>query len=73
AMVKIFREFNKNNLNSKLIIQIHDELVFDVLDKELDKVISIVKECMEGGLELVVPVLVNIKIGKNWLELQPIV
>jgi len=70
AMIKIFDEFNKNNLKSKLIMQIHDELVFDVCPDELNKLKEIVKRNMENSIKLSVPVEVKIKFGKNWGEVQ---
>ena len=72
AMVNIFREFGKAGLLSKLILQVHDELVFDVDKKELKKVVDIVKDNMENSINLVVPLVANLKIGKNWLELSPL-
>jgi len=66
AMVKIYFEFKKHNLKSKMVIQIHDELVFDVVPDEADKVISIVREKMQNALKLSVPVKVNIEKGANW-------
>jgi len=72
AMVNIFREFEKENVLSKLILQVHDELVFDVNKKELKKVVDIVKNNMENSINLVVPLVANLKIGKNWLELSPL-
>jgi DNA polymerase-1 len=70
AMVRIYEEFRKNNLKSKLIMQIHDELVFDVVPFELDKLQEIVKRNMEQSIKLDVPVEVKIKVGKNWGEVQ---
>jgi len=67
-MVNIYEEFRKNNLKSKLIMQIHDELVFDVNPDELDKVKEIVKRNMEQSIKLSVPIEVKIKVGKNWGE-----
>jgi len=70
AMVNIYEEFRKNNLKSKLIMQIHDELVFDVFPDELDKVKEIVKRNMEQSVKLNVPIEVKIKTGKNWGQVQ---
>jgi DNA polymerase-1 len=70
AMIKIFDEFNKNKLKSKLIMQIHDELVFDVYPDELNELKEIVKRNMENSIKLSVPVEVKIKFGKNWGEVQ---
>ncbi|UCG35685.1 MAG: DNA polymerase I [Candidatus Omnitrophota bacterium] len=70
AMVNIHRELKKRELKAKMIIQIHDELVFDVPKEELKEVKDIVKLCMEQSLELTVPIKVNIKYGKNWADMQ---
>lgn len=68
AMISIFDEFNQNNLKSKMLLQVHDELVFDVLIEEVEIVKSIVKRCMQNAIELKVPIEVEINTGKNWLE-----
>ncbi len=68
AMVEIFEEFKKRNLKSKMLIQVHDELVFNVLKDELDIVKSIVKEIMENTFKLNVPLKVDIEVGSNWYE-----
>ncbi|MDD5069229.1 MAG: DNA polymerase I [Candidatus Omnitrophica bacterium] len=70
AMVKIFREFAKENLQSKLIIQIHDELIFDVPQNELEQVIEIVQRNMEHSFKLKVPLKVNVKYAKNWGDIK---
>jgi len=68
AMVRIYEEFLKKNLSSKMILQIHDELLFDVKKEELEVVKEIVKKEMENTFKLKVPLKVNLKIGRNWLE-----
>ena len=68
AMVEIYREFNKRNLKSKMLIQVHDELVFNVLDTELDEVSEIVRDIMENTFKIDVPLKVDIEIGNNWYE-----
>lgn len=68
AMNKIFEKFNQNKLKSAMIIQVHDELVFEVHKDELEEVKSIVKNEMENAITLSVPVKVDIGIGKNWLD-----
>ncbi|MCK4912890.1 MAG: hypothetical protein KAS05_04110, partial [Candidatus Omnitrophica bacterium] len=50
--------------------QIHDELVFDVPGNELDKVKIIVKKYMEGAMRLVVPIKINLKVGRNWGQMK---
>ncbi len=68
AMVEIYDEFNKRGLKSKMLIQVHDELVFNVLDDELEEVSSIVRDIMEHTIELSVPLKVDIEYGDNWYE-----
>lgn len=68
AMIEIYNEFKKNNLKSKMILQVHDELVFEVDKNEKDDVIKIVKNKMENAIKLKVPLVVEINSGKNWAE-----
>jgi DNA polymerase-1 len=68
AMIDIHRAIKKANLKSKMILQVHDELVFEVPKEEADQMNKLVKEWMEKALELHVPVKVEIGTGKNWLE-----
>ena len=68
AMVEIYDEFNKRGLKSKMLIQVHDELVFNVLDDELEEVSSIVRDIMEHTIELSVPLKVDIEYGNNLYE-----
>ncbi|MCI8460909.1 MAG: DNA polymerase I, partial [Bacilli bacterium] len=68
AMVEIYAEFNKRNLKSKMLIQVHDELVFNVVNDELEEVKSIVKDIMENTFKLNVPLKVDIEVGNNWYE-----
>ena len=68
AMINIHREFTKRDLLSKMILQVHDELVFDIHKSELDIVKPIIEECMKTALPLKVPVEIEMEIGDNWLE-----
>ena len=68
AMVEIYDEFRKRNLKSKMLIQVHDELVFNVLKDELDEVKAIVQDIMENTFKLDVPLKVDIEVGENWYE-----
>lgn len=68
AMNRIFLEMKKEQLVSKMILQVHDELVFDVCNKEIDRVTALVKKHMTEALPLKIPVVVDIKVGQNWLE-----
>jgi DNA polymerase-1 len=68
AMVLIYDTFRKNGLKSQMVIQVHDELNFNVPIKELEQVKTIVKSSMENVVELSVPLLIEMKDGNNWLE-----
>lgn len=71
AMVSMYNVLKKENLKSKMILQIHDELVFDVPKEELDAMRSLVKITMENALPLPnVPILTEIGWGNNWLEIH---
>lgn len=72
AMIKIYQEFTQKNYLSKMILQVHDELVFNVPENELDKVKENVKFNMENILKLCVPLRVSMKFGKNWLDMEEI-
>lgn len=66
AMIEIYDEFNKKKLNSKMILQIHDELIFNVLNSEKEEVEKIVKDKMENVYKLSVPLVVDMEEGTNW-------
>ncbi len=68
AMVEVAKQIKENNLKSKLILQVHDELIFDALESELDILYKIIKESMENIVKFTVPLKVDIESGKNWLE-----
>jgi len=68
AMIDIYREFEKLGLKSKMIMQVHDELIFDVANDEKEKVLKIVTELMENCYELDVPLKVETNFGKNWYQ-----
>ena len=68
AMVSVAREFARRGLKSKMILQVHDEIVVDTLLSERDEVESIVRSCMESAAQLSVPLTVDCGTGRNWLE-----
>lgn len=68
AMVRIHAWLRENRMQSKLLLQVHDELVFDCLLEEAAVLQAKVKELMEGALHLAVPLVVDMRVGKNWLE-----
>ncbi|MCZ2100696.1 MAG: DNA polymerase I [Chitinophagales bacterium] len=69
AMINIFNAFEARQLKSKMILQVHDELVFDVYKPELEEVKTIIRDKMENAIPgLTVPILVEMNTGENWLE-----
>jgi DNA polymerase-1 len=68
AMIDIFTEMQNKKLKSKMILQVHDELVFDMYKPEKEELMQIVKQKMEGAYNLEVPLITEINIGENWLE-----
>ena len=68
AMVNVYKKLNESKLKSKIILQVHDELILNVYNDELLKVKEIVKREMEKVMELKVPLEVDINIGKTWYE-----
>ncbi len=68
AMINIYEKFKNENLKSKMILQVHDELNFDVFIPELERVKEIVKKEMEHAVELDVPLTVEMNDAKNWLD-----
>ncbi len=68
AMVNIQRELKQRRLKSKLLLQVHDELVFDAHTSEADELKALVRDRMEGAFPLAVPLVVDMGMGKNWLE-----
>jgi DNA polymerase-1 len=67
-MIKIHGDLKTKNLQSKMLLQVHDELVFEVVKKEETAVKELVEDNMKNALKLNVPIEVEIGIGKNWLE-----
>ncbi len=68
AMVKIDQELTKQNFKSKMILQVHDELIFDVVNNEKAQIELLVKDIMENIVQLKVPIKVEIDYGLNWYE-----
>jgi DNA polymerase-1 len=69
AMINLHREMEKRNLKSRMLLQIHDELLFEVPEAEVAEMKSLVSELMPRAVELRVPVKIDIKLGKNWAEM----
>ncbi len=68
AMIRVFERLRRFGSSAKMIIQVHDELVFEVEEDILDEVKRVVKDEMEGAMELKVPIVVDLGVGRNWLE-----
>ncbi|MDD4504278.1 MAG: DNA polymerase I [Clostridiaceae bacterium] len=68
AMVKVYEELKKRNLKSRLILQVHDELIVETYRSELTEVKQLVEECMEKAIKLSVPVIAEISSGDNWYK-----
>ena len=67
-MINVQKAIESKGLKSKMILQVHDELVFDVLKEEQVELESLVKENMESALDLSVPLDIEYKVADNWLE-----
>ncbi|MDO7712153.1 MAG: DNA polymerase, partial [Schleiferiaceae bacterium] len=68
AMLKVAKALDEGKFEAKLILQVHDELVFDAPRQELEKLQSMVKTSMESAYQLKVPLIVDVGLGDNWLE-----
>lgn len=68
AMIKVYNELKNRNLKSKLILQVHDELIIDTAHDEIELVQDILKNCMENVADLRVPLIVNVASGHSWKE-----
>ena len=68
AMIKIDEQLTEQNLKTKMLLQVHDELVFEAPEEELETVTALIKKEMETAYETTVPLLVEVGVGDNWLE-----
>ena len=66
AMIEVYKSLQENKLKSKMILQVHDELIFDVIEEEKEKLEEIVKNTMENVIKLDVPIKVSADFGDNW-------
>ncbi len=69
-MINLYREMNRRRLKSKMLLQVHDELIFEVPEEEGEEMLKLVPEIMSTALELSVPLKVDIKTGNNWGEME---
>ncbi len=68
AMIRVYELLKKENMKSKMILQVHDELLIETVPEEKDRVYQILKDCMENVIHLEVPLKIEISEGKNWCE-----
>ncbi len=71
AMLRVADELRREKLKARMILQVHDELVFEVPKKELKKTSEVVKKAMESAVELDVPLVVEVGVGENWMDAKP--
>jgi DNA polymerase-1 len=70
AMIRLYDELCKRGLKSKMILQVHDELVLEVPEDELNEVCPLVESVMEGAYPLDAPLRVDLKTGRHWGEME---
>ncbi len=68
AMIRVHKAMNATEMKSKMLLQVHDELVFDVHESEIEIMKELVKREMESAVDLIVPLDVEIEVGENWLD-----
>jgi len=68
AMIRVFHRLRREGLQTRMLLQVHDELVFEVPSDELETVKTLVREEMEGVLPLEVPLKIDMQAGANWSE-----
>jgi DNA polymerase-1 len=69
-MIRLWRELQARSLQSRMLLQVHDELVLEVPEDEMDRVVRLVIDTMEGAFDLDAPLKVDAKVGQNWLEMD---
>jgi len=72
AMINIQKEIKTHKLKAKMISTVHDELVFEAPPIEKSEVIDLVRDKMANAVKLAVPIVVSVKVGKNWLDMEEV-
>jgi DNA polymerase-1 len=72
AMIRAADRVSAEGLKARLLLTVHDELLFEVPRDEVDKLAAVVRETMEGALALSVPLVVDVKVGDNWESMTPL-
>ncbi len=70
AMITLHTELNSRNLKTRMLLQVHDELVLEAPETEVQEAVSLTREVMSGAYQLKVPLKVDVEIGQNWLEME---
>ena len=70
AMINLYKELNNRNLKSKILLQIHDELLLEVEEEEKEQVKKLLKSSMESAMELKVPLKVELSEANNWYDVK---
>ncbi|MCR9204499.1 MAG: DNA polymerase, partial [Halobacteriovoraceae bacterium] len=70
AMIEIDKRLSEQKLETKMLLQVHDELIFEVPENEVDTISKLVIECMENVVSLKVPLVVDMGTGKDWFSLK---
>ena len=68
AMINVYKELKKRNLKSKIVLQVHDEMMIEVPEKEIEEVKNILQECMQNAIKLKVPLIAEVSIANNWYD-----
>ena len=71
-MIRLPDALRKANLKTRMLLQVHDELIFEVPVEELDKATKVVKDIMENAYTLLVPLATEVRVGDNWGELEKV-
>jgi DNA polymerase-1 len=71
AMIRLDRRLKESGLDARMVLQVHDELVLEVPKTEVDLAVAMTREVMENAYHLCVPLKVDIEVGENWLDMEP--
>lgn len=72
AMVHVDRKLKEKGLKTRMLLQVHDELIFEVPEAELEEAVCLIRDCMENAIKLEVPLTVDMKQGPNWYDMEKI-
>jgi len=72
AMVRVAECLEREGLKTKMLLQVHDELIFEVPEEEMEKAVPLIRDCMENAVKLEVPLVVDMKQGPSWFDMEKI-